>query len=227
MIDELQPEALYSISVVAYTVKGDGVHSKALLIKTPAALPSAPRLTVRVFNETYAEVFWTPQHSSNPLLEILGFRLTYAFKNHSHSESIYLRPEEREYVVSGLNPGAVYSFLLAARGRSGYGEEAREDLAVPEIPDAGFPVLSEHVSATCCSLQFSWIPPTPSDHGSAVTRYTLMYGETVSHGLTHKLIQLHRSRAERRPCARCENVCSRQRRVRPVQLAGAVQNRSL
>lgn len=37
MIDGLEPEALYSISVVAYTVKGDGVHSKALLIKTPAA----------------------------------------------------------------------------------------------------------------------------------------------------------------------------------------------
>ncbi|XP_056599120.1 receptor-type tyrosine-protein phosphatase S isoform X2 [Triplophysa dalaica] len=178
VIDELQPEALYSISVVAYTVKGDGVHSKALLIRTPAPLPSAPRLRLGLFNETSAEVCWTPQHSSDPLLEILGFRLTYALKNHTRSESVHLRPEEREHVVSGLRPGAVYSFLLAARGRSGYGQEAREDLEVPEIPAAEFPELSEHINATCCSLQFSWTPPTPSNRSGGEPIYALVYGES-------------------------------------------------
>lgn len=148
------------------------------LVLSFPVVPSAPRLTVRLFNETSAEVFWTPQHSSDPLLEILGFRLTYALKNHSRSESVHLSPEEREYVVSGLRPGAAYSFLLAARGRSGYGEEAREDLAVPEIPAVEFPELSERIDTTCCSLWFSWIPPTPSDRNGEVTRYALVYGES-------------------------------------------------
>ncbi|XP_073713739.1 receptor-type tyrosine-protein phosphatase S-like isoform X2 [Misgurnus anguillicaudatus] len=177
IIDDLQPETLYSISVSAYTVKGDGVHSNAQLIWTPAALPPAPRLTVHLVNETSAAVFWTPQHSSSPLLEILGFRLTYALKNDTRAESVFIKPEERRYIVSRLRPGAVYSFLLAAKGHSGYGEEAQEELAVPEIPPEGFPELSEHVNATCCSLQIAWIPPKSSERSGAITGYTLVYGE--------------------------------------------------
>lgn len=81
-------------------------------------------------------------------------------------------------MVSGLRPGAVYSFLLAAKGRSGYGQEAREDLKVPEIPAAEFPELSEHINATCCSLQFSWTPPTPSNRSGGEPIYALVYGES-------------------------------------------------
>lgn len=117
-------------------------------------------------------MIWTTQQSSNPLLEILGFRLTYGLKNDSQSFSVDVRPEERRHVVSDLRPGGVYSFLLAARGRSGYGEEAEEELPVPEFPPKGFPQLSERVNATCCSLQFTWLPPS-----GGCTGFTLAYEE--------------------------------------------------
>lgn len=135
-------------------------------------VPARPVLSVRLVNETSACVIWTTQRSSNPLQEIRGFRLTYGLKNHSRSFSVDARPEERRRDVSDLRPGAVYSFLLAARGRSGFGEPAEEELAVPEFPPRGFPQLSERVNATCCSLQFSWSPP-----GGAHTGYTLEYEE--------------------------------------------------
>uniref|UniRef100_A0A8C2H352 protein-tyrosine-phosphatase n=1 Tax=Cyprinus carpio TaxID=7962 RepID=A0A8C2H352_CYPCA len=177
MLEDLQPETLYSISVAAYTIKGDGAQSVAHLVQTPVALPARPILSVQLVNETSAVLIWTPQQSSNPLLEILGFRLTYSFKNDSQSVSLDFRPEERQHNVTGLRPGGVYSFLLAARGRSGYSEEAQEQLSVPEFPPKGFPQLSEHVNATCCSLQLTWLPPNDSERNAVFTGYTLTYEE--------------------------------------------------
>lgn len=135
-------------------------------------VPARPVLSVQLVNETSAAVIWTTQQSSNPLLEVLGFRLTYGLKNDSRSFSVDVRPEERRHIVSDLRPGGVYSFLLAARGRSGYGEEAEEELPVPEFPPKVFPQLSERVNATCCSLQFTWLPPS-----GVYTGYTLAYEE--------------------------------------------------
>ncbi|KAL1281179.1 hypothetical protein QQF64_015779, partial [Cirrhinus molitorella] len=173
MLEDLQPETLYSISVAAYTIKGDGAQSEARLVQTPAALPARPGLSVQLVDETSAAVIWTVQQSSNPLLEIVGFRLTYGLKNDSGSFSVDFRPEERQHNVTDLRPGGVYSFLLAARGRSGYGEEAQDELSVPEFPPKGFPQLSERVNATCCSLQFTWVPP-PS---AVFTGFALTYEE--------------------------------------------------
>ncbi|XP_043118974.1 receptor-type tyrosine-protein phosphatase S isoform X7 [Puntigrus tetrazona] len=177
MLEDLQPETLYSISVAAYTIKGDGAHSVAHLVQTPVALPACPVLSLELVNETSAALIWTPQQSSNPLLEILGFRLTYGFKNDSQSVSLNFRREERQHIVTGLRPGGVYSFLLAARGRSGYSEEALEELSVPMFPPKGFPQLSERVNATCCSLQFTWLPPNGLERNAVFTGYTLAYEE--------------------------------------------------
>ncbi len=140
-------------------------------------VPARPVLSVQLVNETSALLIWTPQQSSDPLLEILGFRLTYGLKNDSQSVSLDFRPEERQHNVTGLRPGGIYSFLLATRGRSGYSEEAQEQLSVPEFPPKGFPQLSECVNATCCSLQFTWLLPNGSDQNTVFTGYTLAYEE--------------------------------------------------
>lgn len=40
----LKPETLYSISVAAYTTKGDGAHSKAKLVQTLGVGKHMPRI---------------------------------------------------------------------------------------------------------------------------------------------------------------------------------------
>lgn len=40
----LKPETLYSISVAAYTTKGDGAHSKAKLVQTRGIGKHMPRI---------------------------------------------------------------------------------------------------------------------------------------------------------------------------------------
>ncbi len=140
-------------------------------------VPARPVLSVQLVNETSASLIWDSPTILGPSAGILGFRLTYGLKNDSQSVSLDFRPEERQHNVTGLRPGGIYSFLLATRGRSGYSEEAQEQLSVPEFPPKGFPQLSECVNATCCSLQFTWLLPNGSDQNTVFTGYTLAYEE--------------------------------------------------
>ncbi|XP_066511325.1 receptor-type tyrosine-protein phosphatase S-like isoform X6 [Hoplias malabaricus] len=176
IIGGLQPETPYSVTVAAYTIKGDGARSLAQTVQTPGIVPDPPSFSVQLIEETSVMVSWMPQNRSIPLSGILGFRLTYGLKNDTPSFSIDLKSGERQYIVPDLLPGATYLFLLSIRGRSGYGPEAQEELSVPENPPAVFPLLSETANATCCSLQFSWLLPEQGKR-SVITGYTVAYGE--------------------------------------------------
>lgn len=120
-------------------------------------------------------VSWMPQRSGPPS-DILGFRLTYGLKNNTPSFSIDLKPRERQYNVTDLLPGATYFFLLSVRGRSAYSQATLEELSLPDYPPAAPPLLSESANATCCSLNFSWLPPDVGRRG-VITGYTVAYGE--------------------------------------------------
>lgn len=53
----LKPETLYSVSVAAYTTKGDGAHSKAKLVQTPGIgkhMPSISFITLDLV--TYSRI---------------------------------------------------------------------------------------------------------------------------------------------------------------------------
>ncbi|XP_073788615.1 receptor-type tyrosine-protein phosphatase S isoform X3 [Danio rerio] len=180
LIEGLQPQTLYSISVSAYTIKGDGSRSAAQLVQTPAALPARPGLSVTLVNESSALLLWTPP-SSTPALQILGYRLTYGLKNGSQSVSVELAAEERRHTLTDLRPAGLYSFLLAARGRSGFGEEAEQELLVPGSPA---PQLWERANATCCSLYFCWTPALSDRPAGYTLEYEAVGGVSEAQTLT-------------------------------------------
>ncbi|XP_030630523.1 receptor-type tyrosine-protein phosphatase S [Chanos chanos] len=180
IIGDLQPESTYSITVAAYTIKGDGVRSRSKVVQTTGAFPGPPSLSVRLVEETSALVSWDLRQPSGSVEEILGFQLQYGLKNDTPLLSLELEPKEIQYLVDNLLPGATYVFTLSAKGFSGYGEESQQELSIPELPPKISPVLSRSFNATCCSLQFSWQFPEPSNHNSVITEYTLAYSETGS-----------------------------------------------
>uniref|UniRef100_A0A8B9LVN2 protein-tyrosine-phosphatase n=1 Tax=Astyanax mexicanus TaxID=7994 RepID=A0A8B9LVN2_ASTMX len=180
IIGGLQPETTYSVTVAAYTIKGDGARSLAQTVQTPGIVPDPPSFSVQLIEETSAMVSWVVENrSGGPQSNILGFRLTYGLKNDTPSFTTSLKSRVRQYNVTDLVPGSTYSFLLSARGRSGYSPEVLQELTVPEFPPAGFPLLSESANATCCSLQFSWQPPDVNRR-PVVSGYMVSYAETGS-----------------------------------------------
>ncbi|XP_035276849.1 receptor-type tyrosine-protein phosphatase S-like isoform X2 [Anguilla anguilla] len=180
IIGGLQPETTYSITVAAYTTKGDGARSKPKLVVTRGAVPGPPSLSVTREMGTVAVVRWRPPEASGPGLEVQGYRLQFGRKDVTPLATLEFTAQEQEYTVSNVHRGATYVFKISAKSRSGFGEEARQELTVPEEAPKGYPQLSEGSNATCCSLQLSWQPPMLAERNGAITEYTLAYKEAGS-----------------------------------------------
>ncbi|XP_036939446.1 receptor-type tyrosine-protein phosphatase S-like isoform X7 [Acanthopagrus latus] len=184
----LKPETLYSISVAAYTTKGDGAHSKAKLVQTLGVVPGPPSLWVRPGSGPSVVVRWAPplecsESGSDSLgapLQILGYRLQFGPKNTSLDTTVDFTNRETNFTVRNLSPGASYVFVLSAKSRAGYGDLVQQEITVPMFPPSGYPKISDFINATCCSLQFSWLPPAPEECNGVITEYTVAYKEATS-----------------------------------------------
>uniref|UniRef100_A0AAQ5ZGQ6 protein-tyrosine-phosphatase n=1 Tax=Amphiprion ocellaris TaxID=80972 RepID=A0AAQ5ZGQ6_AMPOC len=167
----LKAETLYSVSVAAYTTKGDGAHSKAKLVQTPGIVVVrwAPPLEC---SESGSGSRGTP-------LEIQGYRLQFGPKNTSLDTTVDFTNREKNFTVRDLSPGSSYVFVLSAKSRAGYGDVVQQEITVPMSPPLGYPKISDFVNATCCSLQFSWLPPAPEECNGVITEYTIAYKETA------------------------------------------------
>ncbi|KAM4604981.1 receptor-type tyrosine-protein phosphatase S-like [Polymixia lowei] len=186
----LKAETLYSVSLAAYTTKGDGAHSKAKFVQTPGIVPGPPSLWVLLEGGSSLVVRWAPpvgccdsgSDSQGPPVEIQGYRLQFGLKNTSLDTTLDFTAREKTYIVDNLSPGSSYVFVLSARSRAGYGDVAQQEIDIPEYPPSGYPTISDSVNATCCSIQFSWFPPAPEESRGVITEYTLSYREAEGPG---------------------------------------------
>uniref|UniRef100_A0A8C4I444 protein-tyrosine-phosphatase n=1 Tax=Dicentrarchus labrax TaxID=13489 RepID=A0A8C4I444_DICLA len=155
----LKAETLYSVSVAAYTTKGDGAHSKAKLVQTLGIGKHMPSIQFSVLD--------------------LGYRLQFGLKNTSLNTTVDFTNREKNFTVRNLSPGSSYIFVLSAKSRAGYGDVVQQEITVPMFPPLGYPKISDFVNATCCSLQFSWWPPAPEECNGVITEYTIAYKEAA------------------------------------------------
>lgn len=140
-------------------------------------MPGPPFLTVDQTSETSALVRWQPPEVLSPGLEVQGYRLQFGRKDVNPLATLEFGPEELEYSVSNMHRGATYVFKVSAKSKSGFGEEATRELRMPEEIPRGYPQIAEDTNITCCSLQFSWVPPVLAERNGAITEYTLAYQE--------------------------------------------------
>ncbi|XP_037837890.1 receptor-type tyrosine-protein phosphatase delta-like isoform X2 [Kryptolebias marmoratus] len=184
----LKAETLYSVSVAAYTTKGDGAHSKAKLVQTTGIVPGPPSLWVRPGSDSSVVVRWAPPRdcsetasdSQGTPVEIRGYRLQFGLKNTSSNTTVDFTHRERNFTVRDLSPGSTYLFALSAKSRAGYGGVAQQEITIPMFPPSGYPKLADFLNATCCSLQFSWLPPAPNESNGVITEYTVAYKQAAA-----------------------------------------------
>ncbi|KAA8587239.1 hypothetical protein FQN60_016101, partial [Etheostoma spectabile] len=183
----LKAETLYSISVAAYTTKGDGAHSKTKLVQTLGIVPGPPSLWVRPGSGPTVVVRWAPpvecsessSDSRGAPVVIQGYRLQFGLKNTSLENTVDFTNKEKNFTVRNLSPGSTYVFVLSAKSRAGYGDVVQHEITVPIFPPVGYPKIPDFVNATCCSLQFSWLPPAPEECNGVITEYTILYKEAA------------------------------------------------
>ena len=112
-------------------------------------------------------------------MEVQGYRLGFRPQNATLDTTVELSARERTYTLTDIRPAVTYIFTLAAKSRAGYGEEARQEVEVPDQPPSGFPQVSDEVNATCCSLQLSWSPPDSAQENSVIPAYNINYRELL------------------------------------------------
>uniref|UniRef100_A0A674KB37 Receptor-type tyrosine-protein phosphatase S n=1 Tax=Terrapene triunguis TaxID=2587831 RepID=A0A674KB37_9SAUR len=180
IIAGLQPETSYSITVAAYTMKGDGARSKPKLVTTKGAVPGKPILSVHQTQENSLLVKWEPPLDAEG--QVMGYRLQFGRQDIDPLSTLEFTAQEDKYTATNIHKGATYVFKLAVKSRAGFGEEAVQELTIPEDIPQGYPQILEASNITSMSVQFNWLPPVLAERNGAIVKYTVAYREAGSPG---------------------------------------------
>uniref|UniRef100_A0A2K6LI51 Receptor-type tyrosine-protein phosphatase delta n=1 Tax=Rhinopithecus bieti TaxID=61621 RepID=A0A2K6LI51_RHIBE len=173
IISGLQPETSYSLTVTAYTTKGDGARSKPKLVSTTGAVPGKPRLVINHTQMNTALIQWHPPVDTFGPLQ--GYRLKFGRKDMEPLTTLEFSEKEDHFTATDIHKGASYVFRLSARNKVGFGEEMVKEISIPEEVPTGFPQNLHSESTTSTSVQLSWQPPVLAERNGIITKYTLLY----------------------------------------------------
>ncbi|XP_053321944.1 receptor-type tyrosine-protein phosphatase delta [Spea bombifrons] len=173
IISGLQPETAYSITVTAYTTKGDGARSKPKVVSTSGAVPGKPRLVISHTQMNTALIQWySPVETFGP---ITGYRLKFGRKDLDMLITREFSEKEEHFTATEIHRGASYIFKLSARNKVGFGEEVVQEISVPEDIPSGFPQNLQCDSTSSTSVQITWQPPALAERNGIIAKYILMY----------------------------------------------------
>nr|AFD97012.1 PTPRFa.2 [Danio rerio] len=179
VISGLLPETTYSVTVAAYTTKGDGARSKAKVVTTTGAVPGKPTMIISTTIGNTALIQWQPPKEM--VGELMGYRLRYK----REEEDIYtvrdFRRTDDHFTVTGLHKGATYIFKLCAKNRAGNGEEYSKEISTPEDVPSSYPQNLKVVGLTTTTTKLAWDPPPLPERNGKIVRYVVVYRDINSH----------------------------------------------
>nr|XP_034357504.1 receptor-type tyrosine-protein phosphatase F isoform X11 [Arvicanthis niloticus] len=177
-ISGLTPETTYSITVAAYTTKGDGARSKPKVVTTTGAVPGRPTMMVSTTAMHTALLQWHPPKELPG--ELLGYRLQYRRADEARPNTIDFGKDDQHFTVTGLHKGATYIFRLAAKNRAGPGEEFEKEITTPEDVPTGFPQNLRVTGLTTSTTELAWDPPVLAERNGRITNYTVVFRDINS-----------------------------------------------
>ncbi|XP_038616594.1 receptor-type tyrosine-protein phosphatase F isoform X9 [Tachyglossus aculeatus] len=184
-ISGLTPETTYSITVAAYTTKGDGARSKPKIITTTGAVPGRPTMMISTTAMNTALIQWHPPKELPG--ELLGYRLKYRRVDEEKPNTIDFGKNDHHFTVTGLHKGTTYIFKLSAKNKAGPGEEVEKEIATQEDVPSGFPQNLRVVGLTTSTTEVTWDPPMLAERNGRITNYTVVYRDIDSQQDLHNI----------------------------------------
>nr|XP_049590274.1 receptor-type tyrosine-protein phosphatase S isoform X27 [Syngnathus scovelli] len=178
VISELLAETTYSVTVGAYTTKGDGARSKPKLVTTTGAVPDKPRLMVSPTNMGTALLQWHPPAVTHGPLQ--GYRLRFGRKDQEPLTVIEFPERDNHYTTREIHKGASYTFRLSARNKVGFGEETVKEVTTNEDVPSGYPQWITADAATTSTIQVSWQEVLLAERNGQIVKYALQYKDINS-----------------------------------------------
>ncbi|XP_052454895.1 receptor-type tyrosine-protein phosphatase F isoform X2 [Carassius gibelio] len=179
IITGLVPETTYSVTVAAYTTKGDGARSKAKVVTTTGAVPGKPTMIISTTIGNTALIQWQPPKEM--VGELMGYRLRYKREEEETYTSRDFRRTDDHFTVTGLHKGATYIFKLCAKNRAGNGEEYSKEIGTPEDVPSSYPQNLRVVGLTTTTTKLAWDPPPLPERNGKIIRYVVVYRDINSH----------------------------------------------
>uniref|UniRef100_A0A4W4ELS5 Receptor-type tyrosine-protein phosphatase F n=1 Tax=Electrophorus electricus TaxID=8005 RepID=A0A4W4ELS5_ELEEL len=177
-ITGLQAETSYSVTVAAYTTKGDGARSKAKVVTTSGAVPGKPTMIISTTIGNTALIQWQPPKETAG--ELIGYRLQYKREEDESFTTREFRRADDHFTVTGLHKGATYIFKLCAKNRAGSGEEHVKEVTTPEDRPSSYPQSLSVVGLTASTTQLAWDPPPLAERNGKIVRYEVVYRDINS-----------------------------------------------
>ncbi|AWP05705.1 putative receptor-type tyrosine-protein phosphatase delta [Scophthalmus maximus] len=186
VLGDLKADTAYSVSVGAYTAKGDGARSKPVTACSALPLPVKPILMVSATDSGTALLQWHPP--PNPPTPLLGYRLTFGRIDVLPFTVVEFPTKENRYTALDIHKGANYVFRLSARNKMGYGEESVKEVTTSEDAPSGYPenINSEEASAT--SLRLKWKSVPLIEQNGKITTYSVLYKDINSRGNASEVV---------------------------------------
>ena len=126
VLSRLEKFTNYSIQVLAYTRKGEGVRSEPVFVHTQEDVPDVPvKIQAHAANDSAIIVSWLPPISSNGKIS----KYSLYFNNMNSPEvddiPIQLPPTTTTYMIGNLQRGRKFSFRLSASTSMGEGKKTQ------------------------------------------------------------------------------------------------------
>ncbi|KAM4597248.1 protogenin A [Fundulus diaphanus] len=150
LLENLQPDTIYLLRLVAATSVGWGEQSAWTSHRTPKAsgaqVPLAPELYLEPLNCTTISARWhlTPRNSAS----VRGYRLFYHEESQPESAPLQLQASAHKHTIEGLDPRKKYHVKLLAYSSVGDGYQADQTISTPG----------------CVSVRDRLVPPPPPPH---------------------------------------------------------------
>ncbi|XP_055779125.1 protein tyrosine phosphatase receptor type Fa isoform X11 [Salvelinus fontinalis] len=178
VITGLLPETTYSVTVAAYTTKGDGARSKAKVVTTTGAVPGRPTMMISTTIGNTALIQWQPPKEM--VGEHMGYQLQYKRMEESSFTVKDFKKIEDHFTVTGLHKGATYVFKLCAKNRVGNGEEYTKEITTPDDVPSSYPQNLSVVGLTTTTTKLAWEPPVLAERNGKIVQYVVVYRDINS-----------------------------------------------
>ncbi|CDQ59823.1 unnamed protein product [Oncorhynchus mykiss] len=178
VITGLLPETSYSVTVAAYTTKGDGARSKAKVVTTTGAVPGRPTMMISTTIGNTALIQWQPPKEM--VGEHMGYQLQYKRMEEESFTVKDFKKIEDHFTVTGLHKGATYIFKLCAKNRVGNGEEYAKEITTPDDVPSSYPQNLSVVGLTTTTTKLAWEPPVLAERNGKIVQYIVVYRDINS-----------------------------------------------
>ncbi|ESO90668.1 hypothetical protein LOTGIDRAFT_163888 [Lottia gigantea] len=134
MLYKLEKYTNYSIQVLAYTRKGEGVRSEPIYVTTQEDLPESPSdIKSLPVNSSSILVAWQlPEHPNGEITEFTLYVLNNTADSKNLEDKVKLPADTSSYLVSNLQVGHQYGFRITASTMIGEGKPTALILASPQ-----------------------------------------------------------------------------------------------